>query len=334
MASNLNLVFHRVFDVPVERVWRAWTEPEQVMQWWGPDHFTCPVAKMDVREGGRTLVCMRAPKEFGGQDMYSTWTYTKIVPLKEIEYLHHFADKDGNRVEPAAQGLPPDMPSEVRNLVVLKALGDHQTAVTVTEFDWPDTPMREMSRQGMEQCLDKMAASLAASPTAAAKPSPMQGPGALQVTTPSDREVAMTREFNAPRHLVFDAWTKPELLKRWLYGPDGWSFAVCEMDMKPGGAIRWVWRGPDGTEMGLRGVYREITHPERIVHTELFDEDWTGGETLVTVEFAEQNARTTVTMTILYSSKDSRDGALKSGMEMGMEMGYQRLDEMLAARAN
>jgi uncharacterized protein YndB with AHSA1/START domain len=112
---------------------------------------------MDVREGGKSLVCMRAPKEFGGHDMYSTWTYTKIVPLREIEYLHHFADKDGKRVDPAAQGLPPDMPEEVRNLVSFKPVGN-KTELTVTEFDWPVGQMMEMSKLGMEQCLDKMAA--------------------------------------------------------------------------------------------------------------------------------------------------------------------------------
>lgn len=154
-----DLVFKRVFEAPLERVWRAWTDPEQVMRWWGPNGFTCPVARIDFREGGVSLVCMRAPKEFGGQDMYSTWTYAQIVPLRRIEYLHHFADKDGCRVDPAAQGLPPDMPAEVRNLVTFRAVGDNKTEITVTEYDWPVGQMMEMSRQGMEQCLDKMAAS-------------------------------------------------------------------------------------------------------------------------------------------------------------------------------
>jgi uncharacterized protein YndB with AHSA1/START domain len=132
-----------------------------VMQWWGPTGFTCPLAEMNFREGGISLVCMRAPKEFGGQDMYSTWTYTKIVPLREIEYLHHFADKKGKRVSPAAQGLPPEMPQEVRNLVVFKSVGVKKTKITVTEYDWPVGKMMEMSKMGMEQCLDKMAASFA-----------------------------------------------------------------------------------------------------------------------------------------------------------------------------
>ena len=157
-----NLVFTRIFEATIEQAWNAWTDASMVKKWWGPEGFTCPVAKMDVREGARSLVCMRAPKDFGGQDMYSTWTYTRIEPMREIEYLHHFADKDGNRVDPQVQGLPPDMPAEVRNLVTFKAVGENKTEITVTEFDWPEGQMRKMSKMGMEQCLDKMAASLGA----------------------------------------------------------------------------------------------------------------------------------------------------------------------------
>ena len=155
--------------------------------------------------------------------------------------------------------------------------------------------------------------------------------GQLRVSTPSDREILMTREFDAPRRLVWDAWTRPELLRKWLFGPDGWSLAVCDMDLRPGGAFRWVWRKDGGTEMGMRGEYREIVPPERIVHTELFDEDWTGGQTLVTLVLTERAGRTTAAMTILYSSRQARDGALKSGMERGMAMGYDRLDRILDA---
>jgi uncharacterized protein YndB with AHSA1/START domain len=161
----------------------------------------------------------------------------------------------------------------------------------------------------------------------------MKNTGNLKVTTPTDREIAMTRVFDAPRRLVFDAWTKPELLRHWLYGPPDWSLAVCEIDLTVGGALRFVWRGPDGTEMGMSAVYREIVPPERIVQTELFDEDWTGGETLVTIALSEQDGKTTVTMTVLYSSREARDAALKSGMEHGMAAGYDRLEELLPSIA-
>src|SRR6266511_3490186 len=105
----------------------------------------------------------------------------------------------------------------------------------------------------------------------------MENTGTLQVTTPSEREIAMTRVFNAPRSLVFDAWTRPGLITRWLGVRAGWSLPVCEIDLRVGGAYRFVWRGPDGTEMGMVGVYREIVPPERIVCTERFGEPWYPG---------------------------------------------------------
>jgi len=154
----------------------------------------------------------------------------------------------------------------------------------------------------------------------------------LQITTPSDREIAMTRLFDAPRGLVFDAWTKPELLKRWLGVFGGWTFAVCEVDLKVGGAYRYVWRGKNGQEMGMGGVFREIVKPERIVCTEKFDESWYDGDATDTTVFVEKGGRTTVTTTVRYASKEVRDGVLKSPMEGGVSKSYDKLAEVLASR--
>ena len=153
----------------------------------------------------------------------------------------------------------------------------------------------------------------------------------LQVTTPSDREVAMTRVFDAPRHLVFEALTKPELLKRWFYGPPGWSLVVCEMDLRVGGAYRWVWRGPDGHDMGVSGVFLAVEMPERIVATERFDVAWYPGEGRVTQVLVEKDGKTTLTLTVLYESQEARDTALRTPMAKGVEMGYDRLAELLAS---
>ena len=154
--------------------------------------------------------------------------------------------------------------------------------------------------------------------------------GRLDVTTPSDREIRMVRAFDAPRELVWDAWTRPELVRRWLLGPDGWSMAVCEMDVRPGGAYRWVWRrDADGTVMGMGGVYREVERPERLVASERFDDAWYEGECLVTTTLVEAAGRTTVTTDTIYDSREIRDGVLKSGMETGVERSYERLEEML-----
>lgn len=154
--------------------------------------------------------------------------------------------------------------------------------------------------------------------------------GKLQITTPSEREIAMTRVFDAPRSLVFDAWTKPELIKRWLVR-GGWTFAVCEVDLKVGGRYRFVWRGPDGTEMGMGGVYREIVRPERIVATEKFDQAWYEGEALDTTVLVERDGKTTATTTVLYASREVRDSVLKSPMDRGMAENYDKLAEVLAS---
>ena len=159
----------------------------------------------------------------------------------------------------------------------------------------------------------------------------MRRPGTVEVAKPSEREVVVARTFDAPRTLVFEAFTTPELVKRWLYGPDEWPMVACEIDFSVGGAYRYVWRHREKGDMAMGGVYREIVPPERIVHTELFDADWTGGETLVTTTFEERDGRTTVTATVLYSSRAARDAALKTPMIDGWSQSYGRLDALLAA---
>ncbi len=155
----------------------------------------------------------------------------------------------------------------------------------------------------------------------------MKNTGALKVTILGDREIVLTRVFDAPRHLVYDAFTKPELLKRW-FGPRGWSLVTCDVDLKVGGGFRFVLRGPNGREMGMSGVYRELAPPERSVHMESFD-DFPGAAQVTTV-FAEQGGKTTMTATILSPSKEVRDAVIKSGMEHGAAESYDKLAELLA----
>jgi uncharacterized protein YndB with AHSA1/START domain len=157
----------------------------------------------------------------------------------------------------------------------------------------------------------------------------MKNNGTLRITTPTEREVVVTREFDAPRSLVFDALTRPELLKRW-YGPTGWSLVVCEIDLKVGGAFRFVSRRADGKDIGQRGVYREIAAPERLVNTEWW-EDWNPGEVLVTTVLREQGGKTALTSTSLFPSQEVRDIILKSGLEKGATELYDKLDECLAS---
>lgn len=152
----------------------------------------------------------------------------------------------------------------------------------------------------------------------------------LKLTTPSDREIAMTRTFEAPRHLVFEAYTRPELVRRWLGVHGGWSFETCEIDLRVGGAYRYVWRGPDGMVLSMGGVFQEIVPPSRIVTTERFDQPWYPGGAVGTLELVEREGRTTLTLTIRYESREARDAVLASPMEQGLAAGFDALDRVLA----
>ncbi|QNI36480.1 SRPBCC family protein [Edaphobacter albus] len=158
---------------------------------------------------------------------------------------------------------------------------------------------------------------------------PTNETGKLKVAARGDREVVMTREFQAPRKLVFDAWTKPELLSRWLAGPSGWTMTVCTIDLKVGGAYRYEWTHDNGQKMGMGGVYREVIPHERISATEQFDEAWYPGSAVVTTVLTEKNGITTVESTVTYSSQETRDTVLRSPMESGVAASYDRLEKLL-----
>ncbi|HKW47936.1 MAG TPA: SRPBCC family protein [Gemmatimonadaceae bacterium] len=159
----------------------------------------------------------------------------------------------------------------------------------------------------------------------------MLNTGTLRVTTPSDREVMMVRVFDAPRRMVFDAFTKCEFLTRW-FGPRGWSLVECQSDFRPGGSYRFVLGGPNGERMGMRGAVREVTRPERVVHSESFDDY--PGESLVTTTFIEERGKTTVTIVVQYESKQIRDAVVASGMEHGAAESYDKLAEYLDSANN
>lgn len=159
---------------------------------------------------------------------------------------------------------------------------------------------------------------------------PTKSAATVDIDTPSDREIRMRRVFDAPRALVFDAYTKPELLTRWMGVMPGWTFAVCEIDLRVGGSFRYVWRGPDGIEMGMRGTYLEVVRPKRIVNSESFDEKWYDGECVETVTFEENGGRTTLTTLLRYDNQALRDSVLQSPASTGMEAGWNGLATLLS----
>ena len=158
-----------------------------------------------------------------------------------------------------------------------------------------------------------------------------------RVTQPSDHEVKAERSFKAPRDLVYKAYTTPELVKRWLLGPPGWTMPVCEMDVRVGGKYRWRWRSnEDGKEFGFHGEFKEVNAPAKLVHSEYFDPGDVGGDmgegAIITVEFSEDKGITTMTSLMDFGNKRARDAAVATGMTDGMEQSYQLLDAVLAKR--
>lgn len=151
---------------------------------------------------------------------------------------------------------------------------------------------------------------------------------ALKLSAHGDRETA----FAAPRRLVFDFWTKPEILQKWLGVWGGWTMPTCEVELRAGGAYRYVWRGSGGAEMRVGGTYREVEPPERIVHTEAFDDPWYPGESVITTEFVDAEGGTIVTTTMRYESREARDSVLEHRIEGGVAASYDKLAELLKER--
>lgn len=153
MAKQIEVT--RTFNAPVEIVWKVWTEPELVKRWWGPKHFTSPVAKIDFREGGKSIVSMQAPKEMGGREFYSIWVYVKIIRLQTIEFVQSLCDEDGNKTDPVKLGMPPDFPIDIRTVVTFKKVANAKTEMTVTEYADFGT-ISNFAQIGLQQSVEKM----------------------------------------------------------------------------------------------------------------------------------------------------------------------------------
>lgn len=147
----------REFPVGVDELYAAWTEPAAIRQWWGPAGFSCPVAELDVREGGVSLLAMRAPAEYGGGDTYNTWTYSLVEPPTRLEYVMRFATSSGQTISPEEAGVPGGVPDAVPHEVTFEGLDGQRSRVTVTEYGYADQGARDLSQAGLEQCLDKLA---------------------------------------------------------------------------------------------------------------------------------------------------------------------------------
>jgi uncharacterized protein YndB with AHSA1/START domain len=311
-TADREIVVIRTFDAPRELVWRAWTDPTQIVRWWGPTGFTTTSHEMDVRPGGTWRFDMHGPD---GRDYPNRIAFIEVQRPERIVYEHR-GEAD---VEPVS----------FRSTVSFEQQGD-KTRLTL-RMVFPTTEERDRvnreygADEGAIQTIGRLAEHLASATGTR--------PDALTFAMTSSRNVILTRTFDAPRRVVFEALSKPEHVRRW-WGPRSPSLVVCEMDFRPGGTWRFVLRDPDGTDHAFTGVYKEIVAPERFVQTFVYDVDGIRDHPATeTFTLEERNSRTILRNVVLHQSQEARDGHFHSGMESGASERMDRLDELVGTMA-
>jgi uncharacterized protein YndB with AHSA1/START domain len=308
------LIISRIFDAPRELVWKAWTVPELIMRWWGPEGFTAPFIKIDLRVGGNYLYAMRSPD---GKDFWSTGVFRELVPPEKIVATDNFADEEGNIVPASHYGMPGDWPDE---LLATMTFEDQKgkTKFTLRHKGLPPGEMIESAKAGWNGSFDKLEKVLAEEKSRRGK--------TLIVAEPGKQEASVVRIFDAPPERLFKAYTDPKLMVRW-WGPRKYEIIIDKFDAKPGGNWRILNRDSEGNEFAFHGVYHEVS-PKRIVYT--FEwEGLPGHVVLGIVTFEELNGKTKLTEKSVFETVGDRDGMLKSGMEEGTPEIMDRLAEIV-----
>lgn len=299
---RLALTITRTFDAPRALVYAAWTDPNRMAQWWGPHAFTNPVCEFEAREGGKLRIDMRAPD---GSVNHVSGVFHELVEPERIVLTTMLLGEGGETL------------AEVLSTVTLEEQ-DGKTRLTL------DTRLLKLAA-GMEDALSSMESSW------------NQSLDRLEelVVVPADA-VVLTRVFDAPRDVVFRAWTKAEHLAHW-WGPKGFTTPFCTVDLRPGGEFRYCMRSPEGQEFWGKGVYREIVEPERLVYSDSFTDEQGNvvdathygmsgelpTESLVTVTFAEDGGVTKVTLRHQVPAAVPQ----RSGMQQGWSEMLARLAE-------
>lgn len=307
------LVITRVFDAPRELVWKAWTEPDRIARWWGPKDFTAPTIKIDFRVGGKYLYCMHGPAGSPfDKDMWSTGVFEEIVPLQRIVATDSFADEQGNVVPASHYGMPGEFPLEMRLTVTFED-ENGRTKLTIVHEGLPAGEHTEGARSGWSTSLDKLAASL--------KTSFVVDRGKLQVV--------MERIFDAPREIVFKAYTDPAAIAKW-WGPRKYSITVDKMDVRVGGEWRVIHRDEKGNEYAFHGVYKAIEPPRLISQTFVFEGIPGEHEVLETLTLEDLGGgKTKATAVSTFANVEDLDGMVDSGMEWGAVESWDRLAELV-----
>ncbi len=306
------IVMTRIFDAPRELVWEAWTDPKQVVQWWGPNGFTTTIHEMDVKPGGVWRHTMHGPD---GTDYPNKSVFVEVVKPERIVYSHGGGKQGGPGAQFqatwtfAAQGDK----TKLTIRMVFKSAAERDQVVK--EYGAIEGGKQTLGR--LEEHLAKM--------------------------KQTEGEFVITRVFDAPRELVWKAWTERERLMQW-FGPKGFTMRVATLDLRPGGVFHYCLRSPDGHEMWGKFVYRDIAAPERIVLVNSFSDEkgnltrhpmsptWPL-EMLSTTTFAEQAGKTTVT--VRWSPLNATEAERKTfdishdGMRIGWTGTFDQLDEYL-----
>ena len=310
-------VITRILDAPREKVWKAWTDPEVVKQWWGPKDFTAPHISIDLRVGGRFVYSMRGAGLDGAvKDYWNIGEHREIVPMRRIVTTMSFADEQRKPVPASHYGLPGKWPKEVLVTATFADIKGGKTKLTVRETGVP-RQVAGLSRLGWEQQLDKFADALVL----------MSGRTRI-IAEPGKQEIIMKRIYDAPRALLFKAYTDPALIPQW-WGPRMYATVVDKLDARPGGLWRFLNRDAGGKEYAFHGVYHEVAAPERIVATFEF-EGAPGHVSMETLNLEEIGGRTVLTNTSVFQSVADRDAMLRHGMEEGAVETMDRLAELLA----
>ncbi len=317
--ASRGLVITRVFDAPRELVFRAWTEPGHLAQWWGqPRGATMPVCEVDLRVGGVFRYCVQRAD---GEAIWGKSVYREIVAPARLAFTVAFTDEKGNAIAP--EGLPAESfvtatftERDGRTTVRIEHAGVERASVE-NQLNY---------RLGWGESLDRLAEDIA--------------------TARDDWRMVITRTCDAPRSLVFAAWTEPARLARW-FGPAGFSVPVCEMDLRPGGALRIVMRSPDGVDYPIKGAIVDVKPPERLVMTMDTSEhpaEWhamldqargtpgsgRGLDVHLTVTFEERDRQTLLTIVSRFVTAADRAASFKLGTVQGWSQSLHRLDEVLA----
>jgi len=300
------LVMTRVFDAPRERVFDILTKPEHLQKWWGPKGVSHPIVELDGRVGGQFFLGQRGGD---GAMHYEVGVVREITPPSRFVFAFHFADEKRRRVPLSWAGVPDGWEGEIVHEVTLAAEGT-RTRVTIRLTGFPSSKWGEMAKYGLAESFDRLEYAVVDD---------------MKVAKSGARELVITRTFNAPRALVYEALTKAEHVQRW-WGPRQYGPVTAVSDFRAGGRYRFAQGSPQG-EVAFSGEIRESS-PERIVYTEEF-EAMPGHGALVTVTLEERGGKTLLTMRSVYQTQEDRDAVIASGMEWGARLSYLQLDEVI-----